>query len=127
MRILIADDSNLARMVTKRSLEVAGLEASEFHEAADGAAAFSLLRTRRFDLLVTDVTMPKMDGVELLRRVKDIHLLRHMPVLVVTSAGNPARREELAALGADAVFPKPLSVPDLVLKLQELFPDQEIV
>lgn len=121
--ILIADDSSLARMVTKRSLEVAGLEEAEFTEAVDGQEAFELLRQKRFDLLVTDLTMPRMDGVQLLREVKAISLLRSMPVVVITSAGNKARREELKELGADAVFSKPLDVPDLVATLEKIFPE----
>jgi two-component system chemotaxis response regulator CheY len=120
--ILIADDSSLARMVTRRSLEVAGLAAAEFVEAVDGAQALDILRKRRFDILVSDITMPVMDGVELLRQVKSVSMLKSMPVIVITSAGNRARIAELTELGADAVFAKPIDVPALVQALRRLLP-----
>jgi len=108
-RILIVDDSETARMFIRKCLEIAGEREAEFLEAGNGTEALSLLESSQVDLIVTDLNMPGMDGMELLWHVRARKDWKKPPVLVITSAKNPAREAELLSLGASAVLAKPIS------------------
>ena len=112
--IVIADDSALARMFIRRCLEIAGLSDANFYEASDGSEALVKMKEVKADLLVTDLTMPNMNGIELMRRISSSPRLSGTPVLVVTSAGNEEQRKELLSLGATRILSKPISPPVLV-------------
>jgi len=120
-KIVIADDSALARMFIRRCLEIAGLGDSEFFEAGDGAEALQRLKEIHADMLVTDLTMPNMNGIELLKRISASPRLAGLPVLVVTSAGNEEQRKQLLELGATRILSKPISPPMLVEAINAVF------
>lgn len=122
-RVVIADDSALARMFLRRCLEISGLNDAEFVEASDGAEALEKLKEVPTDLLVTDLTMPDVDGLELMRRISASPRLNGTPVLVVTSAGNEAQREELMELGVVAILSKPINPPVVADALEKVFPE----
>ncbi len=122
-RVVIADDSALARMFLRRCLEISGLNDAEFVEASDGAEALEKLKEVPTDLLVTDLTMPDVDGLELMRRISASPRLNGTPVLVVTSAGNEAQREELMNLGVVAILSKPINPPVVADALEKVFPE----
>ena len=122
-RVVIADDSALARMFLRRCLEITGLNDAEFVEAADGAEALDKLKEVPTDLLVTDLTMPDVDGLELIRRISASPRLIGTPVLVVTSAGNESQREELLNLGVVAILSKPINPPVVADALEKIFPE----
>ena len=111
---MIADDSGTARLFTKRCVQIAGFKDATLIEAVDGADAWNKCQADKPDLLLTDLTMPNMDGTELLRNVKSVPATKDIPVIVVTSAGNPAKEKELVEIGAAAVILKPISPPKLV-------------
>ncbi|ORJ63537.1 response regulator [Geothermobacter hydrogeniphilus] len=119
-RIVVADDSQTARMFVKRCLQIVGLQDVEFCEAGNGKEALALLKEQPTDLLVTDLNMPTMDGETLLKWVKGNPRLTDVPVMVVTSAGNPAKEEQLVKLGAFCVLNKPVNPALLREKLQPL-------
>jgi two-component system chemotaxis response regulator CheY len=118
--VVIADDSALARMFIRRCLEIAGLGDANFIEASDGSEAISCMKKTKADLLVTDLTMPNMNGIELMRKISSSPRLSGTPVLVVTSAGNEEQRKELMELGATRILSKPISPPILIDALQEV-------
>ena len=118
--VVIADDSALARMFIRRCLEIAGLGDANFIEASDGSEAISCMKKVHADLLVTDLTMPNMNGIELMRRISMSPRLSGTPVLVVTSAGNTEQRRELMELGVTRILSKPVSPPILIDALQEV-------
>ena len=122
-RVVIADDSALARMFLRRCLEISGLNDAEFVEASDGAEALEKLKEVPTDLLVTDLTMPDVDGLELMRRISASPRLNGTPVLVVTSAGNEAQREELIELGVVSILSKPINPPVVADALEKVFPE----
>jgi len=122
MRIVIADDSGTARMVIRRCLSIIGLADADIHEACDGSQALELVKQEGTDLLITDLNMPVMTGEQLLKRVKANPRLTGIPVLVITSAGNPAKETELTSLGAYGVLNKPVS-PALLMQRLEPFLD----
>lgn len=106
-RILVVDDEEGLREFFADSLETEGHEVST---AGDGAEAYELLRRRGFDLVVTDLKMPRIDGMELLRRVKaeqpDVELV------VLTAHGTVDSAVEAMRLGAFEFIQKPISSPD---------------
>jgi len=108
-RIVVADDSMTARMFISRCLQIVGLDEAEIVEAENGKEALSLLKAEPADLLVTDLNMPTMDGETLLKWVKANPRLNEIPILVVTSAGNPAKEAQLLSLGAFGVLNKPVN------------------
>jgi LmbE family N-acetylglucosaminyl deacetylase len=88
--------------------------------AQDGVRALELVRTRSFDLVITDLNLPGMDGFDLTREVKRLH--PELPVLAATGYTNPAYVEGAYRAGADALLIKPLEGPDLQARLRELLP-----
>ncbi|MGL6225861.1 MAG: response regulator [Thermoguttaceae bacterium] len=118
--IVIADDSALARMFIRRCLEIAGLGEASFYEASDGNEALQKMKEVTADLLVTDLTMPNMNGIELMRRISASPRLSGTPVLVVTSAGNEEQRKELLSLGVTRILSKPVNPPALIEALHAI-------
>ena len=108
-RIVIADDSGTARMFLRRCMEITGLGEAAIIEAENGKEALTLVKNDQTDLLITDLNMPVMDGLTLLKWVKASPKLSDLKVLIVSSAGNPAKEAELKALGAYGVIGKPVS------------------
>lgn len=125
MRIIIADDSAMARMFVKRCLEISGFLDAEFIEKENGKEVLESLREQPADLVVTDLNMPGMDGTELLKAIKASPRLFDTPVLVVSSTTNPKKTEELESLGAFAVLGKPISPATLAPAVAPLLEKEE--
>jgi two-component system chemotaxis sensor kinase CheA len=102
-RVLVAEDSITARTVLQAILESAGYEVQT---ATDGAAAYAALRSATFDLLVTDVEMPRMDGFELTKRVRAEPQLAELPVVLVTARETKEDRERGLDAGANGYIVK---------------------
>jgi CheY-like chemotaxis protein len=96
--ILVVDDSLTSRTLERNILAAAGYEVDV---AVDGVEAWNLLQEKQYSLLVADVQMPKMDGLELTQKVRQHPTLQHMPVVLVTSLGKREDIERGAAAGAD--------------------------
>jgi two-component system chemotaxis sensor kinase CheA len=101
--ILIADDSITTRTLERNILEAAGYTVIV---AADGIEAWTLLQQEPCDLLVSDVNMPRMDGLHLTERIRADARLKDLPVVLVTSLDKPEDRERGVAVGADAYIVK---------------------
>ena len=112
-RIVIADDAGTARMFIRKCLEIAGLQEAQFIEAANGKEALELVKAESTYLLVTDINMPVMDGETLLKWIKANPKLQDLPVIIITSVGNPAKEAELISIGAYAVLGKPVTPASL--------------
>ena len=125
MRIMVVDDSSCARMFIEKCLEIIGLADSEIIVAGDGKEALDKLKEQPVDLLLTDLSMPVMDGESLLKWIKGTPELQDLPVLVISSAGNPAREKKLLELGAFAVLGKPVSPVTLLKTLEPLIEQKE--
>jgi chemosensory pili system protein ChpA (sensor histidine kinase/response regulator) len=101
--VLVADDSRLAREGTARVLIASGFQALT---AEDGWEAWEMLGERRFDALITDLEMPRMDGFELIARVRQEPTLKELPIVVMSSRTARASRDRALAAGANAILPK---------------------
>jgi two-component system chemotaxis sensor kinase CheA len=102
-RVLIADDSLTTRAAMKAVLELAGFAVVP---AADGEEAFALIRDQGCQVVVSDVQMPRLDGLALTRRLKADPRLRSIPVILITSLGSPEDRAAGLEAGADGYLVK---------------------
>src|SRR5262249_17778961 len=96
--ILVAEDSITSRMLIKGMLEAAGYQVTV---AADGMEAFNQLRTGQFDLLVSDVEMPRLNGFDLTARIRADRRLAELPVVLVTTLDKREDRERGIDVGAN--------------------------
>jgi DNA-binding response OmpR family regulator len=111
--LIVDDDVRLAGML----VELLARENFQPTHASNGAAALACLARRSFDLLILDVMMPKMDGLELLRRLRKEG---SVPVLMLTALGDEKDRILALELGADDYLVKPFSVRELVARLRAI-------
>jgi two-component system, chemotaxis family, sensor kinase CheA len=102
-RILVTDDSVTSRTLEKNILASAGYEVLM---ATNGEAALEVLRVEDVDLVISDVDMPKMGGIELTRRIRASDELNRLPLILITSLGGEEDRQRGAAAGADAYIVK---------------------
>jgi chemosensory pili system protein ChpA (sensor histidine kinase/response regulator) len=102
-RILVVDFSRLAREAAARLLGAAGYQAIT---AEDGYEAWEMLGERRFDAIVTSLEMPRLDGFQLIARIRHEATLADLPILVLSSRTSPAARERALEAGADVFLPK---------------------
>ena len=107
--ILIVDDSETSRMIIKKCFSMIGDEESTFLEAEDGIRALATLADAAVDLVVTDLNMPRMDGVTLLRKLRKGQKTKDIPVVVISSMGNDHLDQELRDLEVTAIIRKPLT------------------
>ena len=101
--ILIVDDSITTRTLEKNILETAGFQVEV---AVHGQQAWEILADRTFDLIISDVEMPKMNGLELTRQIKGNPRLNRIPIILLTSLQKPEQREAGLQAGADAYLIK---------------------
>ena len=112
LHILVVDDSAMMRAVIKRALKQTDLDIGVVLEAAHGQEALDILDREPVDAVLTDINMPVMNGIELLRAIDERdpeHLLR----IVVSTDGSTMRREEAGDLGVSAYIEKPFQ-PEVV-------------
>lgn len=121
IRILLAEDEEAMRTYLKRALENAGF----FVAAVDrGTAAIPLLERERFDLLLSDIVMPEMDGIELAQRCADIS--PSTKVMFITGFAAVTLKANREAPQA-RVLSKPFHLKDLVLEVERVFEDAAFV
>lgn len=113
IRALIVDDSSVMRKIVERSLRQAGLDLSSVIEAGNGADALGLLDTNSVDLILSDINMPVMDGLEFVRQLQTADKLRGIPVVMITTEGSESNVVQALSLGAKGYIRKPFT-PDQV-------------
>lgn len=107
LNILVVDDSAMMRAMVRRAAALTGLPIGEIFEAADGRQALDVLGRDRVDALFTDLNMPVMTGIELLRAIAGVDRLRDMIRVIISTDGSHARRAEADALGVRHYIEKP--------------------
>lgn len=107
--ILIVDDSETSRMIIRKCLTMTGDEDATFFEADDGIRALAVLADHGIDLVVTDLNMPRMDGVTLVRKLRKGERSKAIEVVVISSMGSDHLDQELRDLGVSAIIRKPLT------------------
>ncbi|MDE2479893.1 MAG: response regulator [Betaproteobacteria bacterium] len=115
--ILIVDDSASLRQVVNIALSSAGYEVIE---ACDGVDALSKLDGRKVHLIISDVNMPNMDGISFVKEVKQHPRHKFAPVIMLTTEGQDAKKEQGRAAGAKAWMVKPFNPPQLLDAVSKL-------
>ncbi len=111
-RILAVDDSESMRKMVAFTLERSGYEVAE---AGDGVEALELAQQERFDLIITDINMPEMDGITLIRRLRALPDYRFRPILTLTTEGSLEKKREGREAGATGWIVKPFD-PDVLIQ-----------
>jgi type IV pilus assembly protein PilB len=113
--VLVVDDDGSTRMVARVLLESIGYRVTE---AEDGLVAVGKLKERAYDLVILDLDMPRMDGRELLARVRQGLNTIGLPVIVLTGSGGESAEVEMMGLGADDYIRKPIDPPRFISRVQ---------
>jgi two-component system chemotaxis response regulator CheY len=112
--ILIVDDSSTMRKIVNRSLRQAGLEFDTVLEAGDGQEAMDMLANEKPDIILSDINMPNMDGIEFLKNKANDDSIKDIPVVMVTTEGGSQDMvDQSMSLGASGCVKKPFT-PDQV-------------
>lgn len=115
--VLVVDDSAAIRKILTRVLRQTGMAIQTIHEAGDGQDALALLALHRVDLVLSDINMPKMDGLQLLASLKASPQWRHIPVVMITTEGGETKVAEAVRLGAAGYVRKPFTADQIKEKL----------
>jgi two-component system chemotaxis response regulator CheY len=119
--LLIVDDSPAIRKILQRVLQQADVPIGNVYEAGDGLQAIAILESQSVNLILTDVNMPNMDGMQLLSRVKSTPAWKDVPVVVITTEGGQTKVMEALRLGAAGYVRKPFSADQIRDKLRGLY------
>ncbi|MDD2859219.1 MAG: response regulator, partial [Candidatus Nanopelagicales bacterium] len=114
-RVLVVDDDAMVRELLKLTLEGAGCNVAV---AGDGRQALEACEASRPDLIVSDIEMPGMDGLELLKTVRGDDRLRDVPMIMLSRRGEMADVVHGLSLGADDYIAKPFKVPEVIARVQ---------
>lgn len=120
LEILVVDDSPVTRKMLRRVIGLCGIEVAEVFEAGDGAAALAQLATHPVDLVLADVNMPVMNGIEMVERLSKDPKLSGIPVVIVATPLSDSNIERLLDGGARAYLAKPFrpeALRDVVLEV----------
>lgn len=121
-RILIVDDSPAARSLVAAALNEP--ENLSVERISSGIEALKRISTADFDLVITDINMPDLSGLELIRFIKQSERLRHLPVLVISTDATAPDRARALALGADAYLAKPFTPAQLRQTIEKVTSDR---
>jgi len=115
---LVVEDSPMMRQLIVFAL--ARVKNVTVTEADDGVVALKRLAQGKFDLIITDINMPIMDGLKLVKRIRSDEAHKNVPVIVITTEGSSEDRARAMALGASAYITKPIQAPQVIATVKEL-------
>ncbi len=115
-KILVVDDSDDTREMMAKLLE---LEAYRVITAEDGLIGLNKAETEQPDLIITDINMPNLNGIEMIKLIRNQSPVREVPILAITAYGSTVAAEALAA-GADRATTKPIEFDSLIEGIKQL-------
>jgi two-component system, chemotaxis family, chemotaxis protein CheY len=113
IRALIVDDSSVMRKIVARSLRQAGIDLSQVLEAGNGAEALSVLQENQVDLILCDINMPVMDGLEFIKQLSTVEKAKGVPVIMVTTEGSESHVIQALSSGALGYLRKPFTAEQI--------------
>lgn len=111
--VLIVDDSNSMRAVIKKIVTISGFKMDQCWEAGNGRAAMDILSKNWVDVIISDINMPEMNGLELLDQLRKNETLKEIPVIMITTEGSADRMQEAFSRGAKGFVKKPFLPEDI--------------
>ncbi|MEL7833573.1 response regulator [Fodinibius sp. Rm-B-1B1-1] len=118
VKILVVDDSLIMRKVIERACNICGYDSASIFEASNGKEGLALLEEHAIDLLLVDINMPIMDGVQMLEEVKKRDQNNNIPILIVSAESNKERIEKLSRYGATFIH-KPFTPEKLMAEMEK--------
>jgi len=118
LHALVVEDSPTMRQLIVFALS--RVKALKVVEADDGVDALKKLSQQHFDVLITDINMPMMDGLKLVSMVRKDEVHRDIPIIIITTEGAQEDRQRALSLGANAYITKPIQAPQVITKVKEL-------
>ena len=115
--VLVVDDSAAIRKILTRVLRQTGMAIQTIYEAGDGQEALAMMEQHRVDLVLSDINMPKMDGLQLLASLKASPQWHKVPVVMITTEGGETKVAEAVKLGAAGYVRKPFTADQIKEKL----------
>jgi two-component system chemotaxis response regulator CheY len=119
--VLIVDDSAAIRKILQRVLTQTNLPLGKMVEAGDGREALEAMKQGKFGLILSDINMPNMDGMQLLSELKANDQWKGVPVLMISTEGNQTKVMEAVQLGARGFVRKPFTADQIKEKLASIF------
>jgi two-component system chemotaxis response regulator CheY len=119
--ILTVDDAATMRKMVSFTLRGVG---HDVIEAADGTDALAMVVSRAVDLVITDIHMPRMNGIELTRQLRALPAFQKIPILLLTTESDPAKKAEGRAAGATGWIVKPFNQEQLLAIVAKVLPPQ---
>jgi len=120
VNILIVDDSAAIRKILQRVLGQANVPISQVFEAGDGVEALEVLKSQSIGLVLSDINMPNMDGLQLLSQVRAVEQWKNVPFVMITTEGSHSKVLEAVQLGASGYVRKPFTPDQIKEKLAGL-------
>jgi two-component system, chemotaxis family, chemotaxis protein CheY len=111
--VLIVDDSNAMRSVIKKIVTISGFQMDQCLEAGNGREAMEILSKNWIDIIISDINMPEVNGLELLDQLRKNETLKEIPVIMITTEGSLERMEEAFNRGAKGFIKKPFLPEDI--------------
>jgi two-component system chemotaxis response regulator CheY len=118
IQALVVEDSPTMRQLIVFALR--RLQTLKVTEADDGLDALKKLQAAKFDILITDINMPMMDGLKLVGHVRKDATHKDIPIVIITTEGAAEDRQRALALGANAYITKPIQAPQVINTVKEL-------
>lgn len=118
MHALVVEDSPTMRQLIVFALS--RIKTLKVIEADDGVDALKKLSQQHFDILITDINMPMMDGLKLVSMVRKDEVHKEIPIVIITTEGAQEDRQRALSLGANAYITKPIQAPQVISKVKEL-------
>ncbi|MFY9729966.1 MAG: response regulator [Candidatus Acidiferrales bacterium] len=109
IRALIVDDSSVMRKIVERSLRQAGVNLTQVLEAGNGAEALAVLEQSQVDLILCDINMPIMDGLESVKQLAGVPNAKGVPVVMITTEGSESHVVQALSCGARGYIRKPFT------------------
>ncbi|MDG5816636.1 response regulator [Chitinispirillales bacterium ANBcel5] len=107
--VLLADDSETIRDVLERTLGMTGLKFDNIYKTANGKEALTIMKQSWVDILFTDINMPQLNGIELVKQMRSDAELKEIPVVIVSTEGSKKRINELKEQGIKGYLRKPFT------------------
>ncbi|MCU1258078.1 MAG: response regulator receiver protein [Bryobacterales bacterium] len=118
--VLIVDDSAAIRKILQRVLRQTDLPIGQVYEAGDGQEAIDRLKEQPVGLILSDINMPRMDGLQFLSSIRDMESVKKVPIIMITTEGSQGKVMEAVQLGAAGYVRKPFTAEQIKEKLTGL-------
>jgi two-component system chemotaxis response regulator CheY len=118
LHALVVEDSPTMRQLIVFALS--RIKVLKIVEADDGVDALKKLSQQHFDILITDINMPMMDGLKLVSMVRKDEVHKDIPIIIITTEGAQEDRQRALSLGANAYITKPIQAPQVISKVKDL-------